>query len=72
VILLINEHRKQVGDREKGDRQVAPTGPKAIMVGFKSAVTKRINIVRETPGASVWQCNYFEHIIRDDTDHNTS
>jgi REP element-mobilizing transposase RayT len=73
-ILRIIEHSKQVGDREKGDRQVAPTGPKtksvgAIMAGFKSAVTKRINIVRDTPGAPVWQRNYFEHIIRDDTDY---
>jgi len=29
-------------------------------------VTKRINELRETPGASVWQRNYYEHIIRDD------
>jgi REP element-mobilizing transposase RayT len=63
----INNH---VGDREKGDRQVAPTGPKtksvgAIMAGFKSVATKRINTMRDTPGAPVWQRNYFEHIIRD-------
>jgi REP element-mobilizing transposase RayT len=65
----------QVGDRVKGDRQVAPTGPKtksvgAIMAGFKSAVTKRINTMRDTPGVPVWQRNYFEHIIRDNTDYN--
>jgi REP element-mobilizing transposase RayT len=73
-ILRIVENRKQGADREKGDRQVAPTGPKtksvgAIMARFKSAVTKRINIVRDTPGVPVWQRNYFEHIIRDDTDY---
>jgi REP element-mobilizing transposase RayT len=38
----------------------------AIVRGFKSASTKRINELRKTPGAAVWQRNYFEHIIRDD------
>jgi REP element-mobilizing transposase RayT len=32
---------------------------------FKSAVTKRINKICGTPGASVWQRNYYEHVIRD-------
>ena len=34
------------------------------MRAIKSAVTKRINILRDTPGAPVWQRNYWEHIIR--------
>ena len=33
---------------------------------FKSAVTKRINQMRGSPGVSVWQRNYWEHIIRDE------
>ncbi len=42
-----------------------PTGSLgAIIAGFKSAVTKRINLMRGTPGARVWQRNYYEHIIR--------
>ncbi len=32
---------------------------------FKAATNKRINIMRGTPGTSVWQRNYYEHIIRD-------
>jgi REP element-mobilizing transposase RayT len=37
------------------------------MVGsFKSAVTKRINQSRNTPGAPVWQRNYYERVIRDE------
>jgi putative transposase len=31
---------------------------------FKSATTKRINTLRATPGAAVWQRNYYEHIGR--------
>ncbi len=49
----------------------APCGPKrgsigAIVGSFKSAVTKRINEARGTPGAPLWQRNYYEHIIRND------
>jgi REP element-mobilizing transposase RayT len=36
----------------------------AFVGGFKSAITKRINESRETPGTPVWQRNYYEHIIR--------
>ncbi len=47
----------------------APRGPAsgslgAIVGSFKSAVTQRINALRNTPGAPVWQRNYYEHIIR--------
>jgi len=58
-----------------GDRPVAPTGPRprslgALMAGFKSAVTKRINESRRTPGAKLWQCNYWEHIVRNENELN--
>ena len=65
------------GDVCRGDRPVAPTrpGPQpksigAMMAGFKSIVTKRINILRDTPGLPVWQRNYHEHVIRNDADYN--
>lgn len=38
----------------------------AFVAGFKSAVTKRINEMRHTPGSPVWQRNYYEHVVRDD------
>ena len=50
---------------ERFGRPVAGSIP-TIIRSFKAAVTKRINRHRRTPGASVWQRNYFEHIIRDD------
>jgi putative transposase len=54
-----------------GDLQVArtrPTGPDsgsigAIIAGFKSLVTKRINTIRQVKGEPVWLRNYYEHII---------
>lgn len=42
----------------------------AIIRGYKGAVTKTINTIRKTPGASVWQRNYYEHIIRDEPELN--
>jgi len=59
----------------KGDRPVAPTGPLprslgALIAGFKSAVTKRINELQNTPGAKLWQRNYYEHIVRNENELN--
>ena len=39
-----------------------------IVRAFKSAVTKRINGLCGTPGASVWQRGYYEHIIRNENE----
>jgi REP element-mobilizing transposase RayT len=36
----------------------------ALVAGFKSAVTTRINTLRDTPGVPVWQRNYYDHVIR--------
>jgi putative transposase len=38
----------------------------AMVRGFKGAVTTAINTIRQTPGAPVWQSNYYEHIIRNE------
>ncbi|MGD8404101.1 MAG: hypothetical protein PVJ21_10595 [Anaerolineales bacterium] len=56
-----------------GRSPLPPRGPMpksfgAMMAGFKSSVTKQINIIRDTPGHPVWQRNYFEHIVRNDDD----
>jgi putative transposase len=42
----------------------------AIVGAFKSAANRRINQMRGTPGASVWQRNYYERIIRNDKELN--
>lgn len=47
------------------------TGSVGAIVGqFKTAITKRINRVRGTPTAQVWQRNYFERIIRTEDELN--
>lgn len=40
----------------------------AIVRAYKSAVTLRINHLRSSNKTPIWQRNYFEHIIRDETD----
>lgn len=42
----------------------------AMVRSFKAAVTKRINEIRAMPGISVWQRNYYDHVIRNDDDLN--
>ncbi len=47
---------------------VIPGSLGAIVRAFKSATTKRINTLNGTSGASVWQRNYYEHIIRNENE----
>lgn len=52
-----------------------PKGPKprslgSLVGGFKSICKTRINQIRQTPGAPVWQRNYHDHIIRNEKDYD--
>jgi len=42
-----------------------------IIRSFKSEVTRRVNVLRRTPGAKLWQRNYYEHIIRNEKDYQS-
>lgn len=74
-IITINDGH---GPNGRSVLQYAPTSPQmknlfrspsqtigAIVRGYKSSVTKKINVLRNCPGCPVWQRNYYEHIIRD-------
>ena len=52
-------------DRERFSHPVAGSLP-TIVRSFKSAATKSINQLRATPGAPVWQRNYYEQVIRNE------
>jgi hypothetical protein len=43
---------------------VTPGSLGAIVRAYKSAVARRINRLRETPGMAVWQRGYHERVIR--------
>ena len=51
--------------REAFGQPVAGSLP-TIMRSFKSASTKRVNALRDSRGAALWQRGYNEHIIRND------
>jgi putative transposase len=36
----------------------------AIVLNFKSVTTRSFNRMKRSPGGSIWQRNYYEHIIR--------
>ena len=67
----------EITESRRGVLQYTPTTMQspsqtigAIVRGFKSAVTKQINMIRQTPGTKLWQRNYYEHIIRNKNDYN--
>ena len=57
-----------VGAHGRAPLQRPPRSLSSFIGGYKSAVTKRINVLRGVPGAPVWQRNYYEHIIRNEDD----
>ena len=59
-----------VGAHSSAPLRRTPNSLGSLIAGFKSAVTKRINILRMSRGFPVWQRNYYEHIVRDEDDMN--
>lgn len=47
-------------------RGPAPKSLSSFIVGFKTSVTKRALAFDETLAGSIWQRNYYEHIIRNE------
>ena len=41
-----------------------------IVRGFKTFSSRRIDEARSAPGQTVWQRNYYEHVIRDEQELN--
>jgi len=57
-------------EAEEGGSRTAPTMPERrkplgrLIGAYKTVSTKQINLFRETPGARLWQRDFFEHVIR--------
>ncbi len=58
-----------LNDRVGAGLKPAPTVPE-IVRALKTFSARRINEMRGTPGVSVWQRNYFEHVIRNEESLN--
>jgi putative transposase len=67
-------HIVEIDDRGRGGSRPAPTEnnkikPLGELIGaFKTTSAKQINLLRSTPGMFIWQRNYYEHIIRDQSE----
>jgi putative transposase len=57
---------------ERAGSKPAPTKPyhlSEIVRAFKTYSSRKINDIRRTQGTTIWQRNYYEHIIRDESDY---
>ncbi|MBN2602498.1 MAG: transposase [Candidatus Marinimicrobia bacterium] len=78
AIIVIYPDDNIVGARHASPLQIYKSkihGPKSNSIGsivssLKSAAAKQINESQNTPGRSIWQRNYYEHIIRDEHELN--
>jgi len=64
---------KETGQSKRAGLEPAPTsicGLSEIVRQFKTFSARRINKLRKMSGISIWQRNYYEHIIRDETQLN--
>jgi putative transposase len=50
--------------------QPVPGSLPTLIRSFKSAATRRINLLRGTPGGRVWQRGYYERVIRNERELN--
>ncbi len=73
--IIILDDSRSVGASHDSPLQTTqqPRGPARNSIGvivglFKSTATRRINELRRTPGAPVWQRGYYEHVVRDEGD----
>jgi len=53
-----------IGDDSTQSARRKPLGRR--VGAFKTLTTKRINELRQKPGETIWQRNFYEHIIRDE------
>jgi putative transposase len=65
-IIVIDYRIKNQSKCEQYGKPTAHTIPTIIRL-FKATTTKQINIMRNTFSQSIWQGNYYEHIIRNET-----
>jgi hypothetical protein len=67
-----NDALNETGQLFRAGYEPAPTKPVSlseIVRQLKTFSSRRINALRGTPGAAVWQRNYYDHIIRSDREY---
>ena len=62
IIVLTNDRQPHHHSRPMNK----PLG--RLMAAFKTVSTKQTNLLQGTPGQPMWQRNFYEHVIRDETE----
>ena len=72
IMLVTNDAPVGAGFKPAPTTQPGPMGHglSEIIRAFKTFSARRINAARKSPGLSVWQRNYYEHIIRNEKSLN--
>ncbi len=68
-ILILNDRAAELVQIPQS-HGTKPGSIAAIVQNFKSVSSRRVNRLRQCSDSSVWQRNYYEHIIRDDNSLN--
>jgi hypothetical protein len=61
-----NQNREQNQTKPEQPPRIRPKSVSSFMAGVKSIITKRINEIRNTPGAHVLQYRFHDHIVRNE------
>ena len=67
IIVISSNNVSQGNQTEQFGRPVSGSIP-TIVRSFKSAVTSKIKIHRDAPKYPIWQSNYYEHVIQNETE----
>ncbi len=73
IVCIVDKCRGEVTSPAPKGAETAPLRKHTlgrIIAYFKYQTTKSINQIHKTPGNRVWQRNYYEHVIRNETDLN--
>ncbi len=70
IILINHPRRGEVTSCMGGVTSPLRASLGQIVAFYKYQTTKLINQIRNTPGGTVWQRNYYDHVIRNDEDFN--
>ena len=71
IVFITQPDRSSANDPVGAGLKPAPTpkhGLSEIMRAFKTFSARAVNTLRGTPGVSVWQRGYFDHVVRNETD----
>ena len=63
---ILDEGNMKISGARNAPLRQEPNSISSFVAGFKSAVTKRINLLRNNRDIPIWQRNYYESIIRDE------